>query len=347
MWLAALGQLLDDVAVIVARGEVHLAVGVGGVAAQGLLDRAHGLDEFLPVHGAEEAQAADAVADGDLVGRLLLDLGLDLLFDGQADVGQPGGDPLQGQGQRRALALQAARQFGDEAAVHRLARTRHVGHQQDQVARILFGRLAHLVGPGVGAVALGAVFVDARGDAAQVLDQRDAQHDRDRPQFAQLERGDVLVGVDEARQAFRVDPAVAVRNDFEGDLVDARIAFGLFVGQARQFLAVVLRQVAARRADLFFDQVEIVEQPLGGGRDLAPGLDGGGQFGAGAGNDIGVLGQARQQAVGAAALAQLVARGQVLAVGCHLRGAEQLGAQRQFVVLAGAAFEIIPDGVLP
>ena len=345
--IAALGELLDDMAVMVARGEIHLAVSVRGVAAQRLLDPAHGLNEFAPVHGAEETQAADAVADGDLVSRLLPDLGLDLLFDGQAVVGQPGGDPLQRERQRRALALQPARHFGHETAAHRLGRTRHVGHQQDQVARLFLGRLAHLVGPGVGAVALLAVVVDAGGDAAQILDQRDAQHDRDRPQLAQLERRDVLVGNDEARQAFRVDPAVAVRNDFEGDLVDARIAFGVVVGQARQLPAVVSRQVTARRADLFFDQVKVIQQPLGGRGDLAPRLDGGGQFGAGGGNDVVVVGEAGQQPVRAAALAQPVARGQVLAVGGHLGRAEQFRAQRQFFGGDGGAIEVDAHDVLP
>ena len=336
-------------AVMVAGGEIHLAVGVAGVAAQRLLDPAHGLDEFAPVHGAEETQAADAVADGDLVGRLLPDLGLDLLFDGQAVVGQPGGNPLQRERQRRALALQPARQFGHEPAAHGLGRTRHVSHQQDQVARSLLGRLAHLVGPSVGAVALPAVVVDAGGDPAQILDQRDAQHDRNRPQLAQLERRDVLIGNDEARQALRVDPAVAVRHDFKGDLVDARIAVGVFVGQARQLPAVVSRQVTARRADLFFDQVKIIQQPLGSRGDLAPRLDGGGQFGAGGGDDVVVVGEAGQQPVGAAAAAHLVARGQVLAVGGHLGGAEQFRAQRQFFVDGGrvTAIEVETHHILP
>ena len=54
---------LDRVAVAVARREVHRRVDAGRVGAQRALDHAHRLDEVAPVGRAEEAQAADAVAD--------------------------------------------------------------------------------------------------------------------------------------------------------------------------------------------------------------------------------------------------------------------------------------------
>jgi hypothetical protein len=62
--------------------------------------------------------------------------------------------------------------------------------------------------------------------------------------------------------------------------------------------------VAAGDADLLFDQVEIIEQPFRGRRDLAPLLDGGGQLVAGGIDDGGVFRQPRQQAVGTTALAE-------------------------------------------
>ena len=67
----------------------------------------------------------------------------------------------------------------------------------------LFGSFSaisdHLVRPVVGLVAVEPVGGDAGGDAAQILDQRQAQHDRDGPQLAQLQGGHRLVGGDEAR----------------------------------------------------------------------------------------------------------------------------------------------------
>jgi hypothetical protein len=67
-------------------------------------------------------------------------------------------------------------------------------------------------------------FSATRGHAAQVFDQRQAQHDGDGPQLAQLQRGHFLIGVDEAAQRFGIDPAIAVRDDFQRDFVDARAA---------------------------------------------------------------------------------------------------------------------------
>ena len=146
------------------------------------------------------------------------------LLDREARLGEALLDPGERQRQRGALSLQPARELGDERAHHRRVRARHVGDHQDQALRIVLGDLHHLVGPRVGPVALERPGGDARADAAQVLDQRQPQHDRDGPQLAQLERRHRLVGGDETRQALRVDPAVAVRDRFERDVVDARQA---------------------------------------------------------------------------------------------------------------------------
>ena len=319
---AALGDAFNGVAVAVARGEIHQAIRAGRVQAQGLLDHAHGLDKFLPIHGAEKTQAADAVGDRHLVGRLLPDLGLDLLLDGEARLGQLVRQPRQGQGQRGTLSLQAARQFGHEGAGHRRIRTGHVGYQQDQAAGIALGDVHHLVGPGIGQVALHAVVGHARSDAAQVFDQGQAQHDGHGPQFTQRERGDILVSLDEVAQVFQVDPAVAMRDDFQRNLVHARAARVHARRQSWQFLAVVLRQVAPRGADLLFDQVKIIQQPFRGGRNLASAFHRGRQLVDGGRDQGRIVGQARQQAVAAMVLAHRVAGGHVLAVGGHLHGAE-------------------------
>jgi hypothetical protein len=71
------------VPVTVARAEVHPAIDIGGVLAQDPLGHAQRLDELAPVHEAEEAQAADGVADRDLHRRLHLRLVLHQLLDGK------------------------------------------------------------------------------------------------------------------------------------------------------------------------------------------------------------------------------------------------------------------------
>ncbi len=68
---AGLRDLLDHVAVAVTTGKIHSGVGLTRIRAQGRFDQAHALDELAPVHGAEQAQTADAITDGDLIGSLL------------------------------------------------------------------------------------------------------------------------------------------------------------------------------------------------------------------------------------------------------------------------------------
>ena len=58
--------------VLIAGGKIHSAVDSRGVLSQRPLNGAHAFDEFAPVHGAQETQAPDAVAYGNLIGRLLL-----------------------------------------------------------------------------------------------------------------------------------------------------------------------------------------------------------------------------------------------------------------------------------
>ena len=165
-------------------------------------------------------------------------------------------------------------------------------------------------------------------DAPEILDQRQAQHDRDRPQLAQLEGGDRLVGGDETAEAFRIDPSVAVRDRFERDVVHARKPGRWAVRQARQLPAVPLGQVSLGRADLLFDQIEIIEQPFAGRRDPAVRLDRLCQQIADSDQDVFILSQPAQQLVRSAVRAQLVQASQGLAVLLHLIGAEELRTQR-------------------
>ncbi|MDT4803918.1 hypothetical protein FQZ97_366840 [compost metagenome] len=325
-------QALDHMAVVVAGGEIHAGVDRRRVFLQHLLDAAHALDEGPPVGGREQAQAADAVADGHLVGGLLLGVHLHQALDAQPRLGEHLLDPGQRQDQRGALALQAARQFGDERAGHRRFRARQVGHGEDHALGIALGGGAQAVGPVVGQVAVVPVGHHPRGHAAQVLDQRQAQHDGDRPQLAEGQRHDALVSHDEAAQALAVDPPVAMGDGFQGDVVDPWQAGRRAIGQAWQLAAVALGQVFLRGADLFFDQVEVVQQPFRRRRGAPAGARRGGERRAAAGQDGLVVGQPREQRVRRRARAQAVLPGQLGAVAGHLLGTEQLGAQGRFVV---------------
>ena len=258
--------------------------------------------------------------------------GLHHPFDGESRFGEPVLDPGQRQSQSRGLALQAPRQFRDERAHHRRVRARHVRDHQNQAGRVVLGDVHHLVRPGFGLVAVERAAGDTGCHPAQILDQRQPQHDRDAPQFAQFERHHGLIGGHEAAEAFGVDAAIAMRNGLERDVVDAGKPRRGSLRQARQLPAVTLGQMPGRSANLLLDQIEIIEQPFAGGRDAAIILDRGRQQVAGSNQHRLIFGQAGKKVIRGAAGAEFVRSGERLAVLLHLIGAEQLRAQRQFFV---------------
>ena len=83
------------------------------------------------------------------------------------------------------------------------------------------------------------------------------------------------------------------------------------------------------RANLFFDQIEVVEQPFPGRRNPAVRLDRRRQQIAGSDQDAFVLRQPRQQLVRSASRTQRVRFRQGLAMLLHLVAAEQFRSQRR------------------
>ena len=232
-----------------------------------LLDDAIGLDELAPVDGAQAAEAADAVADRDLIRCLLLVFELHQLFDRQMRFRKPLFNPRQCEGQAGAVSLQSACKFRHERAAHGRRRSRHVGDDEDETLRLPLSGLHHSIGPGIGQIAFDYAGGNAYAHATKILDQRETKHDRNSPELAQLQRGNRLVGSHEAIEAVGVDPTVAVRDRFERDVVHARQTRREAQRQARQLPAVAPGQVPFGRADLLFDQMEVIEQPLAGGAD--------------------------------------------------------------------------------
>ena len=325
------GERLDAVAVPVPRREIHRAVHPGGIGAERLLDHAQRLDELGPVHVDQEPQAAHAVADGHLARRLDLAVGALQLLAGQSLLGEAMFDPALHDRQRRALPLEPAAELLHERVGERRVDLGHRRQRLEDVLRPLFRRRQQPVGPPVGEILVGPTPGDARGDTAKVLDQRQPQHDRHRPQLAERERGDGLVGRDEAAQVLRVHPAVDVRDQLQRDVVDAGEAGQGTRHQARELPAVRPRQVQLRHADLLLDQVVVVQQPFARGRDpQAPGLGCRHEV-VGLDQDLFVLGQSRQQPVLAVPRVEAMLVCQRPGVPLQLLAAEQLRPQRDAV----------------
>ena len=97
--------------VAIAGCKIHRVVNPGGIAAQNQLDLAQVFHKLLPIHGAQETQAGDAVADGNLVGCLILAFQMDELLDGQGLLAQPLFEPPAREVKHRTLARQTLAKF--------------------------------------------------------------------------------------------------------------------------------------------------------------------------------------------------------------------------------------------
>ena len=145
--LAVPGQELDRMAIAIAGCKIHLAVNPGRVGAQCLLDQTQGLHELLPVHGAQETKTGNTVADGNLVGGLILALQLDELFDGQPLFNQPLFEPTARQMQDRTLERQTLAEFRHERTGEGKIGFRHVRHHHHELGRVLLRHVLQTIHP--------------------------------------------------------------------------------------------------------------------------------------------------------------------------------------------------------
>ncbi len=161
------------------------------------------------------------------------------------------------------------------------------------------------------------------GDALQVLDQPQPQHDGDGPQLAQFQGTDRLVSSDEGVERPRINLCIHVRDEFEHNVINAGKSGGRAVHQTRQLPTVAMGQMPPGHLHLLFDQVEVVEQPFGGGSDPPIGMRGEGRAVEGSEN-VFVLAQLGQQTVGALPGDYLVTGRESLGMACQLFNTEQL-----------------------
>ena len=119
----------------------------------------------------------------------------------------------------RAAAGRAARRRPRTAAPLERARDAGVGLGGAFARRRAAGRRARRL---PARAARPAVICSA--SAPQVLDQHDAQRDRDGPQLADRQRLDALIGAHEAAQHLGIEAAVGVGDEGPGDAEHARIA---------------------------------------------------------------------------------------------------------------------------
>ena len=105
------------------------------------------------------------------------------------------------------------------------------------------------------------------GEAPEILDERELQHARPRPELADGERGDALKAVEKQRQLLNIKPAVAVPEQLYGNRVNASVARVLSNSKRWQFAIVGARKVLTDVDDVGRDEMKVVEKPFRRGRN--------------------------------------------------------------------------------
>ena len=219
-----------------------------------------------PVGIADGAQRRHGIAHAQVVGRLVSALlgqqrgavGQGLVQPGQLRVGR----------HRAAFGVaapvaQAQRHLAQKhpAYAAQLQRGQQAG-QRRQIAML------DLVAAQVGGLAGGLVRRHALGQPAQVFNQHHPQGGGQGPHLAQVQGACFLVGAQKLHQQVFIKRAVGVRHKGPGDAVDARQAGQRLVHQHRQLAEEIARQAGTHRFELGFDEVEVVQQPLGRRADV-------------------------------------------------------------------------------
>ena len=336
----AASQLFDGRAVEIPRGEIH-GIEIRG-AVQHLVDEAHAFEELGPVHIGHQAHAGDDVAHRDVRSALALVLFADQLLGARALRSDARLQPLQCRHHIRVLVAQPLHQLHREGRRQRLAGAAPA--RQRLRIELLPVHSQQAVGNRVGFLARGAAGDDALRDAAQVFDENDAQRDRDRPELADGQRRDTLIGAHETAQRLRFEPAVGMGNIGPGDAEHPREPGERALGQLGQLAVEAGRQILADLADLLLDHVVVVEHPLGGGGDAAAFVHGPGDGPVGRQHDLFVVAQAGAQRTAEFRPARDALRGRErLGVLLQALGAEDLLAQDLLVVPMRAEGEALQD----
>ena len=322
---------LHAVAIAVARDEIHSGIHFGRIGPKRLLGDAHRLDKFSPIHRAQEAQAADTIADGDLIGRLCLIVRPLQLLARQALFGETVFHPAMDGRQRGTVALQSSAEF-----LHELVAKRRIGPGQlrqnieDRFRRVL-QRNQQAVSPHGGQIPIAPPLADVCRHPPQVFDEPQPQHDRHGPKFTKRQRRDRLVCGNEVRNVFRIHTAVHMGDQLQGNAIDARKARRRPFQQTRQLTAVGPRQMQTRHTDLLFDKVKVIQQPFTRQCNATTvGLRAGHQI-VRLDDDAFIILQPQQQAIRPVLRVDLMTFRQRDGMPLQLFPAEQLRAQRRLV----------------
>ena len=220
-------EFLDGAAVEIARCEIHAPE--GAARCQHLVHEAHTLDHLIPVEIGDEAQAGDDVAHteiGSTLGPMEI---LHEAIDRRTARGQAFIQPGESGYHRRGLVAQPMDELNGEGIGQRAGLELREGQMQWLTGLAVGAQKAF--GHAICFLLRGAIGNDLLREAPEVLDQHDAQCDRNSPELPQRERLELLIGMDEEAEILWVEAAVGVRHEGPRHAEDARISGEGPVGQ--------------------------------------------------------------------------------------------------------------------
>ena len=248
----AAGQRLDDVAVLIARPEIHLAVDAGRIALQHLLDVADAFKEAAPVERRAEPQARDRIRHRDLVGGLSLAFDTDGVLRRHALGREPILELGPHRGGARAVLANVLKQPNDK-------RKRAVGRYR---RRALGSRHVERPDADVGLGRLFAHAANALGEPGQVRDEGQLEHAGPGPELAHGERRHRLECADEPLQSFGVEPPVAVDDELPCEHLDPRRTDRPGGRHDRKPFVIASGEIGSDASGFVRDQVKVIQQPL-------------------------------------------------------------------------------------
>ena len=258
--LASARELLDRVAIAVARAVVHRAVDSRRIAREDALDRADAGEEGIPVDGTDGAHARDRVPDRHLIGRLPEVLAPRELRGCGAQLRASRMETRDDGAEGRLVVAQTAEQLDHEGGARSL-RARLEGLEEGGDARLRVAVVDEALGPPVRTRAISPIG-GRRREGAYGQDEADAEHDGHRPKLADRQRRHALVREDVARERGEIDARVGVAQVVDAQPVDARVSAHRAGREAGKLDEVAPRQILLDLAELILHDVAVVEQPL-------------------------------------------------------------------------------------
>ena len=254
-------EIFDRVPVVVSRGKIH--IDEVSVVAENFVNEADALKEFLPVKCRNRVHAGYDVTHGHAHGPMLLVLGADNVIGARSRSGQSLVEPKQYRANLWIQIPQALDKLHGERSLQRGL----LKPLEDRKDRRLFARTEQAIGQRVSFLAGGPATNDPLRHPAQIFYQHNAKCDGHRPELTNRERLHPLIGCHKAPQRFRVESAIGMRHKRPRHSEHARITLQVTRGELGQFAVVANRQIVLDFAELFINDVEVIDQPFSRGRN--------------------------------------------------------------------------------